>query len=414
MPSYTRLRARLTREGWYYLFVLTFIVVGAALCHVNLLVVLGGMMLAPLLINWRLSLASLRGVTARPLPLGNVHSGQALVAEFEITNHRRWFAAWMMAVEDRWVYVGNQAAPRGERWWVDWIPDVLEMWSLLGLTRAIAFTPCIPPGETRRLRYNLAVAQRGLYRSRQLVLRSCYPLGLVEAVLTIGQPREMLVMPRLGHLSGEWTHLVTSTLVGEGEQRVRQRASEGDFFAVRPWQSGDSTRWIHWRTTARAARPMVRQFEREPSPTVALVLDPFLPAQPTAGERARLEAAISFLATALADLSQRDMAQVAVLVAGPDKPCWIGAPSPIFLDEVYQRLARLPAVSGDHRPGIAETLQAEVPPSACVLMISSRPGADQELQPEVPSQEAADRSSTVQHTICVASSAFSSLYALDA
>ena len=56
-----RRRAWLSREGWYYLGVLAFIVGGAVLKNVNLLVVLAGMMIAPLLINWRMVMESLRG-----------------------------------------------------------------------------------------------------------------------------------------------------------------------------------------------------------------------------------------------------------------------------------------------------------------------------------------------------------------
>ena len=45
---------RLCPEGWYFLFVVTFIIGGAVLGQVNLLVVLAGLMVGPLLFNWRL------------------------------------------------------------------------------------------------------------------------------------------------------------------------------------------------------------------------------------------------------------------------------------------------------------------------------------------------------------------------
>ena len=52
-----RRRAWLSREGWYYSAVLAFILAGAVLKSVNLLVILAGMMIAPLIINWRLVMA---------------------------------------------------------------------------------------------------------------------------------------------------------------------------------------------------------------------------------------------------------------------------------------------------------------------------------------------------------------------
>lgn len=399
MSSTYHLRARLTREGWYYLAVLSFIVGGAALCHVNLLVVLGGMMLAPLLINWRMSLAGLRGVTIRRLPLRHVPAGEPLVAEFEITNHRRLFAAWMLTAEDRWQRAG--ARPRDS--WLEGFRLTLHnlMLSAFGQSaeaRATAVVPCVPPGETVRVNYELILARRGVYFTPELRLRTCFPLGLVEAVATISQQAEVLVLPRIGRLSGEWTQWIAAALSGDGEKQLRRRASDGEFFAVRPWQAGDSTRWMHWRTTARAGRPMVRQFERESSPVIALVLDPYLPANPTAGERARCEAAISFVATALADLARRDVARLAVVVASAEHPCWIGSRSPVFLDEVLRKLATIPSVEADYRAGISEKLADELSGESCILVVSSRPG---------------DAVAEGQPTISVASPEFATLYSIE-
>ena len=45
---------RICPEGWYYLFVVLFIIGGAVLGQVNLLVVLAGLTIGPLLFNWRL------------------------------------------------------------------------------------------------------------------------------------------------------------------------------------------------------------------------------------------------------------------------------------------------------------------------------------------------------------------------
>lgn len=402
-PRHSQLRVRLTREGWYYLAVLAFIVGGAALCHVNLLVVLGGTMLAPLLINWRLAIAGLRGVTVHRRPLRNVPAGEPLVAEFEITNHRHWLAGWMLTVEERWQRRGE---PKITRTTGSWLEDIrLAILELLArqfesfsLVRATALLPCVPPGETCRVSYELVFSRRGAYFTSGLYLRTCFPLGLVEADLTIPHREEILVLPRIGTLSAEWTHRITAALAGDGEKELRSRASDGEFFAIRPWQSGDSTRWMHWRTTARAGRPMVRQFERESTSVIALVLDPYLPETATAGDRARCEAAISFVATALADLTRRDVGRLAVLIANADQTCWVGTRSPVFLEEVLARLASVSTVTEDHRANVNTKLEQELPGTPCVLVVSSRPGSD---------------TTEDLHTVSVASPEFTALYAIE-
>src|SRR5687767_8507990 len=97
-----RRRAWLSREGFYYLGVLAFIVGGAVLRSFNLLVVLAGMMLAALLLNWRVVMATLRGLAVfRKLP-EQVAAGEPLTVEINIQNTRRRLGAWLVTVED-WV-----------------------------------------------------------------------------------------------------------------------------------------------------------------------------------------------------------------------------------------------------------------------------------------------------------------------
>src|SRR4029079_100806 len=97
-----RRRAWLTREGWYYLAVLTFIMGGAVLRSVNLLVILAGMMIATLLFNWRLVMASLTGLVVRRKMPAQILPGQPLTVEIAVENTRWWMSSWFLTIED-WV-----------------------------------------------------------------------------------------------------------------------------------------------------------------------------------------------------------------------------------------------------------------------------------------------------------------------
>src|SRR6266850_3017605 len=97
-----RRRAWLTREGWYYLAVLAFIIGGAVLRSVNLLVILAGTMIAPLLFNWRLVMASLMGLVVRRKLPQQILAGEPLTVEIAIENTRWWMSSWLLTVED-WV-----------------------------------------------------------------------------------------------------------------------------------------------------------------------------------------------------------------------------------------------------------------------------------------------------------------------
>src|SRR6476660_642960 len=109
-----RRRAWLTREGWYYLAVLTFIIGGAVLRSVNLLVILAGMMIAPLLFNWRLAMASLTGlVVQRRLP-AQILAGEPLTVEIHVKNTRWWMSTWLLRLED-WIEGGDRKQWTGNR-----------------------------------------------------------------------------------------------------------------------------------------------------------------------------------------------------------------------------------------------------------------------------------------------------------
>src|SRR5436189_233732 len=145
-----RRRAWLTREGWYYLAVLAFIIGGAVLRSINLLVVLAGMMIGPLLFNWRLVMASLMGLVVRRELPAQVVAGDPLTVEITLENTRWWLSSWLVVVED-WVerqgtgvgnhesIGGNQTAGRQTFWELvrEWIRPSRLFRSKIGCAEAL-------------------------------------------------------------------------------------------------------------------------------------------------------------------------------------------------------------------------------------------------------------------------------------
>ena len=155
--------------------------------------------------------------------------------------------------------------------------------------------------------------------------------------------------------------------------------SEGDYYGLRPWQSGDSLRWIHWRTTAKLARPIVRQYERRRSQDVAIVLDPWLPAGATERDEGLAELAISFAATALCDIANRGHSRLTIAIAATAPRCHSGPASTIFCEDVLADLAEL-ALSENHSlsEAIQQALEAS-PRGARLIVVSPRSADDPSL-----------------------------------
>ena len=81
-------------------------------------------------------------------------------------------------------------------------------------------------------------------------------------------------------------------------QRHDRSAQQVEYHGLRDYRSGDSPRWIHWRTSARRGELMVKEFEQQNEQDLAILIDPWLPRTKAAAEqREALEEAISFAAT---------------------------------------------------------------------------------------------------------------------
>ena len=365
-----RRRAWLTREGWYYLAVLAFIIGGAVLRSVNLLVILAGTMLAPLLFNWRLVMASLMGLSIRRQLPAQISAGEGLTVEIYVGNTRRWMSSWLVVVED----------------WVDWaakqtgnrVQGTAASTSSRRLFRsdaihAQALITHAPAGGQGVGTYRLTLHRRGRYRFGPLRVSTRFPLGLVRGQMTLPVTDELVVSPRLGRLLPVWTNLLQAEQVGDERRHPQRGMSEGDYYGLRPWQSGDSLRWVHWRTTAKLGRPIVKQFERRRSRDVALVLDPWIPARPTEEQQGLAELAISFAATALHDISSRGHSRLTIAIAGRDPACHTGPASALFCEELLAALAEIPLSDQPSLSAALDQALEAAPRGSRLIVVSSRP-----------------------------------------
>jgi len=87
---------------------------------------------------------------------------------------------------------------------------------------------------------------------------------LIDGTTLIVYPRAV-PLPRFGRVPGE--------LPGGSLQGVRVQFSTPNVSSVRDYHPGDAVNRIHWPTTARTRRLMVREFDMDPTADIWLVLD---------------------------------------------------------------------------------------------------------------------------------------------
>jgi uncharacterized protein (DUF58 family) len=120
-------------------------------------------------------------------------------------------------------------------------------------------------------RYTLRTVARGRYNfeGARTVIED--PFGLFVAESEASGQGTLLVYPRLVDVDRLFSE--AGGAAQEGGRMLMRRTSGFDLHSVRDYQEGESLRKVHWRTTARRGRLMVKELEDTPHDEVAVVLD---------------------------------------------------------------------------------------------------------------------------------------------
>jgi uncharacterized protein (DUF58 family) len=350
-----RCQRAICREGVYYALMVAAVFAWALLFEANLLMLVGGLLCAPLLLNAWLCKRSLQGIDVRRRVVRSVTAGQALPVDIELANGRRR-ARWGLTVRDRLV----PARPEHPS------PPPLSP----------QFFVSLPSGQQRRQTYRVVLAQRGRYRFGPLQLSTKFPFGLLSAKRTVAGESDLIVYPRIGQLSPAWQRRYCPVPQGTLGSRRAGRAP-GDFFAVREWRAGDSSRWVHWRRSARQGQLIVRQFEQPSDRRLVLLVDLWQPASPTAEDLERVELVVSFAATVVADLCRRPGFHLRLALTG-DPPQWVsGSANASLMANALEQLAVAEASDRDGAAAVWETIREDLPEDVEILVVSPRAGTQQ-------------------------------------
>ena len=126
-------------------------------------------------------------------------------------------------------------------------------------------------GHTLRGRYLLDVVPRGRYALEGAVLLLDDPFGLTEARIPLDRHDTLLVYPRVYQLDGFFTD--AGTAGGDAGRALLHRTAGYDLHSIRDFQQGESLRRVHWRSTAKRRKLMVKELTDMPRDEAAVLLD---------------------------------------------------------------------------------------------------------------------------------------------
>lgn len=189
--------------------------------------------------------------------------------------------------------------------------------------------PDLPPGASCEVAGELLPRRRGKLRLRGVRVAKPDPMGLVMAFRRERAEASVLVLPRRypvpplalpGSRRYQRGGVAAAGSVGESQE----------FVSVRDYRPGDPLRKIHWRSWAKAGKPMVKEYQDEYFVRHALVLDTSGAGGPAFEEA--VSVASSFAASAVTQDSLLDL-----LFVGAQSYCFTagrGLGSPARLLEV--------------------------------------------------------------------------------
>lgn len=153
-----------------------------------------------------------------------------------------------------------------------------------------------------RLHYTCTPSRRGRHQIGPLRLSVADPFGLTQVTHTSSTYTSVLGLPRIELVPPVW---LNSGWASGGHAETRSLSGRGeDDFSIREHNPGDGMRKVHWRTSARMGKLMVRREEQLQEARAAVMIDDRRSAHRGEGQGSTFERAVEVTASISVALMQ--------------------------------------------------------------------------------------------------------------
>ena len=272
---------RLTPEGVRFLLLTLAVGVAALNTGNNLLYLLLAMMLSLIVMSGILSEQCLRHLVIRRRIPDHIFANRPALIVLSLMNRKPRLPSFSLRVLD---VVEGKTVDRGIH--------VLHL----------------PAGASVTQSYPILFTRRGRHRIEGFKVQTRFPFGLFIKAAHVPVSSDLVVYPELRPLPDGLLHDLA--MLGH-DQAVSRRGQGVGLYNLREYLPGDDSRMIHWKTSARQARLMVRETETEDLRQVTLALPTAIPAEGLPS----FEQAVSLTASLAAYFQEQGFA-ISLLVGG--------------------------------------------------------------------------------------------------
>jgi uncharacterized protein (DUF58 family) len=224
--------------------------------------------------------------------------------------------------------------------------------------------PPLPPNGAGEMRLEILPLRRGVLQFTGTTLARPDPLGLFRSFVRVSAPQTVLILPKRYWLPP--IALPGSMKYQEGGVALAANVGRSDeFVALRDYRRGDPLRHIHWRSWAKAGRPIVKEFEDEFFVRHALVLDTFTAEPHSEILEEAVSVAASFACTVLTQESLLDL-----LFVGAESYCFTAGRGLGHVDRMLEILAGVRACREQPFPTLEHLVLSHIAAvSGCVCVL---------------------------------------------
>lgn len=229
-----------TKEGKRYIAILFVIGIAAINTGNNLLYLVVAMMLSIIVISGILSESTLRGIEISRILPTHIFAKRPAAIRWGIANKKRYFPSFSLSIDE--LSHGGFSAESG-------------------------YIIKLPAGDSVTQTCFYTFPQRGLYKLEGFKITTRFPFGFFRKGRRLSMPADMLVYPNIKPIRQGAAHSLSKS--GDWAEKVKGLGA--NLHSIRDYTFMDDSRIIHWKSTAKTARLMAKEFEQEGKKRVEIV-----------------------------------------------------------------------------------------------------------------------------------------------
>jgi len=241
---------RVTARGGLFLFLLLLIAMATLNSGNNLLVLILSFLLAALLVSGMVSNLVLHGLRVSLTLPDTIHAGQRAVAFLTLHNQKRRVPSFALGLKGRG----------------DCSPEVSDFFT------TEKHFPYLSAGTSLTARLESSFKRRGVLIIKGFEVRTKFPFGFFYRGRDVEAEGKITIYPALI----DPRPLIRRYPFLQGPEVMNRRGFGSGLYNIRDYQLGDDSRYIHWKSTAKLSRLMVKEFIEERDEMLQLVFSSYL------------------------------------------------------------------------------------------------------------------------------------------